>query len=83
MIEMGIECVEKDESMFNIQAELSKRVGWYPRPVFWPDSMKELEAASDEQLLEWYRFLPGAQTDEQRQMENRIIEKLFMVRRGG
>jgi len=61
--------------------ELSRKVGWYPRPVAWPYNMAEVESASEEQLLEWYRFLPSAEDENQKTMINRIIERLFTERR--
>ena len=63
--------------MSKITSELSKKVGWFPRPVRWPYDLNELESATDEQLLEWYRFLPSPQDDKEKTLINRIIEKLF------
>ena len=63
--------------MFENEGRISKNVGWFPRQVSWPYDTRELEAASDEQLLEWYRFLPSAENEVQRAMISRIIEKLF------
>jgi hypothetical protein len=60
-----------------ITKELSKKVGWFPRPVHWPYDLKEVDAASDEQLLEWYRFLPSPVDEKERALINRIIERLF------
>jgi hypothetical protein len=36
-----------------------------------------VDAASDEQLLEWYRFLPSPVDEKERALINRIIERLF------
>ena len=63
--------------MLKNEGEISKKVGWFPRQVSWPYDFRELEAASDEQLLEWYRFLPSAENEQQKAMISRIIEKLF------
>ena len=42
---------------------LSKRVGWnlpwYQRPLLAPASVAEVRAATPEQLLTWWRFLPS------------------------
>ncbi len=69
------------EETGNMEKNVSKRVGWYPRPVNWPYSMQEVEHADEEQLLEWYRFLPSATDNEQKTMITRIIEKLYKERR--
>jgi hypothetical protein len=62
--------------------QLSRKVGWYPRPVSWPESMAAIEYAREDQLLEWYRFLPATKNENQMKMINRIIELLFTARRG-
>jgi len=46
-----------------ITPEMSKKVGWKPRSVKWP-TLEEVETASDEELLTWHRFLPGAKNRE-------------------
>lgn len=58
-----------------ITPELSRAVGWNPREVAWPKDMREIEAASDYQLLEWRRFLPPAGTELQRA----LIERIFIL----
>jgi hypothetical protein len=47
-----------------ITPELSKKVGWKNREVKWPESVEEVRKASDEQILEWYRFLPSPRADD-------------------
>jgi hypothetical protein len=69
------------DNMAKYSLEIEKRVGWYPRPVSWPFNMRQVESASEEQLLEWYRFLPSAKDEVQAKMISRIIEILF--REGG
>lgn len=63
--------------MPRITDDLSKKVGWFPRPVAWPFNLEEVEAATDQQLLEWYRFLSSPEDDKEMAMINLIIEKLF------
>ena len=61
----------------NIPPGIDRNVGYYPRPVAWPVSIKEVNAAPKDQLLEWYRFLPAAEDQGQMAIINRIVELLF------
>ena len=51
-----------------ITPELSKQVGWAPRIVDWPINAEMIETASEFDILIWYRFLPPAETESQREM---------------
>ena len=48
-----------------ITPQLSKKVGFEKRDVDWPKSVKEVRKASEEQILEWYRFLPTPRADDE------------------
>jgi len=56
-----------------ITPQLSKAVGWDDRIVKYPTE-EQVDNATDYQLLEWYRFLPCAESDEQLEIINKIFE---------
>ncbi len=58
-----------------INSAISKAVGWESRKVSFPKTAEEVRAASDEQVLEWHRFLPSAETKEQREIQNVIWDE--------
>lgn len=58
-----------------IDSHTSKEVGWKHRLVSWPTTYPEIKHASDKQILEWYRFLPTATTEEQRELIDKIMKE--------
>ena len=52
---------------------ISEIVGWEPRNLRWP-TYDEVMQADEVQLLEWYRFLPVAETEKELTIINTIIE---------
>lgn len=64
-----------------IDSKLSKIVGWdNNHKVFFPKNVEEVTAASDTQVLEWYRFLPSAETKEELEMQNAVYDE-YMLRK--
>lgn len=58
--------------MTRINSITSKNVGWEPRHVSYPKSEDAIKSATNEQVLEWHRFLPSPMDEEQRRLLNAV-----------
>lgn len=59
-----------------ITPELSKTVGWDQRELNYP-SKSQVEYATDYRLLEWHRFLKSPENEEQIEITELIIDRLW------
>ncbi len=68
---------------FDGRFNISKTVGWDPRPVFWPsisDAHEAIQRKDAVQICIWLRFLPSPINDNQRTIINRLFDAYPEIR---
>ena len=60
--------------------EVSKAVGWEcKRHVPWPTLKQVMKETSPYRILEWYRFLPTAQCEDENVIVDAIVERQLQL----